>query len=324
MRVDRPPPLDLLAAARAEAEPALRALLAAHPATAMLAAAPLTPVLGGLSNFGWRVESPGCSHFVRLAQRGTEDLGADHVNECRVLALACAAGIAPPVLRCDPAARLLVTEWVGVPGAEVTLPRTRTLAVVATTLAGLHRMSVPADLRVVDFGQQAFELEAALPRAPSYDGLRQAAARILDALQAGTTRRTLCHHDLHPLNLLFEGDGRLWLVDWEYAGLGDPAFDLASYASQHGLDSRQRARFAAIYAAAGGFDVDTARLDQATWVFDYVQWLWYRAALQGHDTLADRDLAAARVARLAASLRGRASRVLRCNNAPFADNGSRV
>ena len=80
MRVDSPPPHDPLAAPRAEAEPALRVLLASHPDTARLAAAPLTPVLGGLSNFGWRAESTGRSHFVRLAPRGTEDLGADHAT----------------------------------------------------------------------------------------------------------------------------------------------------------------------------------------------------------------------------------------------------
>ncbi len=66
------------------------------------------------------------------------------------------------------------------------------------------------------------------------------------------------------------------------------------------------------------------RLEQAAWAFDYVQWLWYRAALRGRDTLADPDLARARTARLAASLHRRASRVLRCNNEPFADNKTRV
>jgi thiamine kinase-like enzyme len=35
----------------------------------------------------------------------------------------------------------------------------------------------------------------------------------------------LCHNDPYHLNFLDDGD--LWLIDWEYAGMGDPMYDLA-------------------------------------------------------------------------------------------------
>ena len=37
----------------------------------------------------------------------------------------------------------------------------------------------------------------------------------------------LTHHDLHPGNCCWQ-DGRLVLIDWEYAGMGNPWFDAAS------------------------------------------------------------------------------------------------
>ena len=37
---------------------------------------------------------------------------------------------------------------------------------------------------------------------------------------------SLCHNDLLPENILDDGK-QLWLVDWEYAGVGNPLFDLA-------------------------------------------------------------------------------------------------
>jgi len=37
----------------------------------------------------------------------------------------------------------------------------------------------------------------------------------------------VCHGDLHPLNLLFEGDRVVAVLDWELARLADPAFDVA-------------------------------------------------------------------------------------------------
>ena len=40
-------------------------------------------------------------------------------------------------------------------------------------------------------------------------------------------RPVLCHNDVLPANLIDDGR-RLWLVDWEYAGIGHPLFDLAN------------------------------------------------------------------------------------------------
>ena len=46
----------------------------------------------------------------------------------------------------------------------------------------------------------------------------------------------LCHNDPYYLNFL--DDGALWLIDWEYAGMGDPMYDLAGIG--HTLDPRGR------------------------------------------------------------------------------------
>jgi thiamine kinase len=301
-------------AALAQAVPTVRAALASEPATSELAAARLAPVPGGLSNYAWRADTPaGEPYFVRLARAEGEALGADHANECRVLRLTSAADLSPAVLRCDPARRLLVTRWVETrqPGAPVREPGQ--LAEVARALAELHRLPVPADLRRVDFEAQARTLQGATDADP----FGEIAARVFDALRAERQPEALCHNDLNPLNLLFERSGRAWLVDWEYAGLGERAIDLASFASQHGLDARRRRTLLDAYAAAGG-TIGPRRFEWALWAFDYVQWLWYRAGAARHDGWLAPGLAADRAAWLAASLRVRATRLLRCNNAVFA------
>ncbi len=53
------------------------------------------------------------------------------------------------------------------------------------------------------------------------------------------------------------GGERLWIVDWEYAGMGDPAFDLANFAVNNGLDE---AGDDALLEAYGGGDPDTHAL----------------------------------------------------------------
>lgn len=46
----------------------------------------------------------------------------------------------------------------------------------------------------------------------------------------------LCHNDLNPLNCIFSKDG-LTLIDWEFAGMNDRYFDLASCSVEYQFDT---------------------------------------------------------------------------------------
>jgi thiamine kinase-like enzyme len=54
------------------------------------------------------------------------------------------------------------------------------------------------------------------------------------------------HHDLLPANLI-EGNGRLWLIDFEYAGFSTAMFDLAGLAANAGLDEEESVALLAAY-----------------------------------------------------------------------------
>src|SRR5207244_398033 len=47
-------------------------------------------------------------------------------------------------------------------------------------------------------------------------------------------RPVLCHNDLLAANILDDG-AQVWLVDWEYAGIGHPLFDLAGISANCAL-----------------------------------------------------------------------------------------
>jgi thiamine kinase-like enzyme len=59
-------------------------------------------------------------------------------------------------------------------------------------------------------------------------------AGLIERRRQGAPLRS-CHNDLLAANFIGDGE-RLWIVDWEYAGMGDPAFDLANFAVNNGLD----------------------------------------------------------------------------------------
>jgi thiamine kinase-like enzyme len=49
----------------------------------------------------------------------------------------------------------------------------------------------------------------------------------------------VCHNDINPKNVLID-EGAIWLIDWEYTGMGDPLFDLAVMTRSHNLTHEQQ------------------------------------------------------------------------------------
>lgn len=54
--------------------------------------------------------------------------------------------------------------------------------------------------------------------------------------------QAICHHDLHLGNLVEQGD-RLFIIDWEYAAISDPALEIALFLNSNRLSSAQQALF---------------------------------------------------------------------------------
>src|SRR5207247_2643052 len=105
--------------------------------------------------------------------------------------------------------------------------------------AALRRLHDGPDLpsrfdsfRVVEvYRRTALEHGVAVP--PAYERAKEVAAAI-ECRRAGVAPRP-CHNDLLNANFISSG-GRLWIVDWEYAGMGDPLFDLGNFTVNHELD----------------------------------------------------------------------------------------
>lgn len=255
---------------------ALRAALMQHPETRALAAGTLAAVEGGFSNPSWRLDAAGRRWFARLGNPQVESRGVDRASECRLLQVVAAAGLAPPVLACEPATGLLVTRWIEpaqVHGAR--LRRFDDVRRMGARLARLHSLPVDASIRPVDYRTQARSLAALLPAgeadARPFD---EQAARVFDRLAARERRVVLCHNDLNPANIVDDG-AELWLVDWEYGGRGDALLDVAGFLTLHHAGPAATEAFLEGYGRLAACERD--RLADARWAFDYVQWLWYRS-----------------------------------------------
>jgi thiamine kinase-like enzyme len=172
------------------------------------------------------------------------------------------------------------------------------LARLGGWMARLHALAPPERLPAVDFGERASGyLQALLARrpTPAATGL---AARLADrrAALAPVARPASCHHDLHRRNLIDAG-GPLMALDWEYAGPGDPAADIAACLSYHDVAP------AGLDALLSGYGADTpelrARIAALGWVFDCL-WFGWNAVAGSAGIGVDERLQARLLARLAA------------------------
>jgi thiamine kinase-like enzyme len=73
----------------------------------------------------------------------------------------------------------------------------------------------------------------------TFDAALERAHEIEAAFAASPEARVPCHNDLLNANFLVdhtEPHDRIWLLDWEYAGMNDRYFDLGNYSVNNELD----------------------------------------------------------------------------------------
>ena len=81
------------------------------------------------------------------------------------------------------------------------------------------------------------------------------------------------HNDLLAANFLDDG-ARLWLIDWEFSGMSDPAWDLAYAVLEHEMSADEEQVFLQAYAATGAAVPEAGRLGVMKAKCDAVSALW--------------------------------------------------
>ena len=231
----------------------------------------------GLTNESWLVRTDAGALVVRVSNTSEASLQIHRESEALILEAVARAGIGPEVLICDPARHLLVTRYMGPAWADADAVHDRNIDRIAVVLRRLHALTPPAGLHRVELGAVVEGYLATLHRhgvQPTADSavLRSRAFEVAEALQHNSSA-CLCHNDVHALNVVDAGKAGLRLIDWEYAGLGEPMFDLASICVYHSYDKAQRIRLLCAY-DPGADEMNAGHLELACWLFAYIRDLW--------------------------------------------------
>jgi len=231
----------------------------------------------GLTNESWLVSALGERRVVRISNPEDDALQINRSSEAVILAAVGDAGIGPDVIVCDPARQLLVTRYVGETWSEADTLQVENIDRIAALLRKLHALEVPTGVQSVNLlavvegylgtlDQRAIVCELTSPT------LRARARESAIVLYRRATE-CLCHNDVHSLNLVESVGGGLRLIDWEYAGLGEPLFDVAALSVYHRYDQALRERLLSAY-LRGGEPAESQRFEVACWLFEYVRDLW--------------------------------------------------
>jgi len=200
----------------------------------------IEPLGGGITNHNFKVSVDGEAYVLRIGGKDTELLGIARHAEHDAAVTAAAVGAGPEVVAFLEHEGVLVTRFVE--GEPVPAERMRTPEGIARAVSALRPFHaappIPArfdSFRVVE--TYAATADARGVRVPAaYEAAKDLAGRIERA--RGPRPVAPCHNDLLNANFILDGE-RLWIVDWEYAGMGDVFFDLANFSVNHELGAEE-------------------------------------------------------------------------------------
>jgi thiamine kinase-like enzyme len=196
-----------------------------------------TVIEDGRTNCNFDVKDDSGRYFARFGS----DLPHHFIfreHERRAAALAAELGVAPKLLFA--ADGIMVCEFIEGRGLVIEDGQDqRTLERIADSLRRLHLGGTKGVTHVFDLGRFLPDYLGRLPKG----SLTEADLEILVPIIEGVPKleaKSLAHSDLIPNNFLDDGK-TMWIIDWEYAGLGHPAIDLAMIVSNFDLDPERAA-----------------------------------------------------------------------------------
>lgn len=194
----------------------------------------LTEISGGTTNRNYRLHIANRDFFLRMPLSPEINLGSDLQLEFEVLQKLMPLGIAPYPYYYNPDHQVMITEFMHHDGVDLDFSNYAHRQVVVNLIKSFHNSQItihksfnPFEIIDSHIADLKFR-DAALP-----NDLEKIIVKLVEEIKVANVfhdNEALCHHDIHPGNILKCGD-RYVLIDWEYAAMSDPLYDVASVAS---------------------------------------------------------------------------------------------
>lgn len=198
--------------------------------------------MGGLTNHTYKVTmADGGEFVVRIPGEGTEELIV-RSDEMVSTKLACELGVDAKMLYFGKDGSK-VTEYIpdAITMSAETLHEPRHIEQVAEIFKKMHTCGadtgVPFEVFEMAEGYERIIFDKAVPMFDDYDAIKAEVMAIKSEIDAAVdTKKVPCHNDPLCENWV-EGGGRMYLIDWEYAGMNDGMWDVADVSIEAGFDA---------------------------------------------------------------------------------------
>ncbi|HEX4046476.1 MAG TPA: phosphotransferase [Elusimicrobiota bacterium] len=230
-----------------------------------LSQARVSALPGGITNENYLVTRGRARFVLRVSGKGRELLGIERERERRCARIAAESGIGAELIAFAPEHGAVLSRYI--PGRTLSKAAARdpaTLRRVVRSIKICHRG--PAFPGVFSPFETVRAYHAlARRRGVALPGEAERALALMARVERelGPCReRRPCHNDLLAGNLIDDGR-KIRIIDWEYAAMGDPFFDLGNFAANQGLGPRAARLLLKEYlGAAGAADVERLALQR--------------------------------------------------------------
>jgi len=195
--------------------------------------------IAGLTNRNYRVTVNDERFVLRVSGKNTPILGINRQHEAAALKFASTLGIGPEVFALLLPEGHLVTRWVDGRHWEAAEFRTpEHVRMLTETVKRVHSMPPSGSIFSPFQRVEAYVKTAcgfAVPFPPNFDGFIET-MQLVEAEQRRDSSdwQHFCHNDLVSVNYLYcQEDQAIKILDWEFAGLGDIYYDLATVVYTH-------------------------------------------------------------------------------------------
>ena len=237
------------------------------------------PLKQGLTNLSCHFATDDGEYVYRHPGVGPEQM-IDRAAEMQALDLAKSIGIDSTFIFENAKRGWKISKFI--PNARELDPHNEAeLAEAMSVARKLHAQKMTLD-RHFDYLDEGLKYESLLlKKGPievrGYDELRAQAIRARELARGDGAPTCLTHNDFFNLNLLYDEDGNLSLIDWEYAGMADYASDFGTFVVTCMLDDDEAEKALELYFGR------TPTLQEKRHNFVFVGlagWCWYVWSLQ--------------------------------------------
>lgn len=184
----------------------------------------------GMTNRSFFFEHDGQRYIMRIPGEGTGEL-IDRQKEFNVYQVLKGADWTEQILYLNPKNGYKLSSFIN--GAHNSDPlQWDQVSKCMALLRKLHSSKLRVDHDFDLYGQIDFyeHLRAGESAYRDYQQVKKRVLQLRDYIDQHVREKVLCHIDANPDNFVFDQDGHLYLIDWEYAGMQDPDVDIAMFA----------------------------------------------------------------------------------------------